>query len=171
MEVFRNNGALEISEIDPFLAELLRQIPASTSPDAVEAAEQRLYSPPAALSDKEFCAEWKLYVEPGLRRHFQAAREVVESDLKQLGENEKPFANSTLRIPHDHSESWLNALNQARLAIAAKFDFTEAELCDHYRSPIGSRRDLSLFQVNFYGFLQEFILREMDCGSETPPND
>ena len=30
------------------------------------------------------------------------------------------------------------------------------------RRPLGSRRDLSLFQVNFYGFLQEFILREME---------
>ena len=45
--------------------------------------------------------------------------------------------------------------------IAAKYNFTDGELCDHYRSPIGSRRDLSLFQVNFYGFLQEFILREL----------
>jgi len=43
-----------------------------------------------------------------------------------------------------------------------KKQFTELELSDHLRSPIGSRRDLSLFQVNFYGFLQEFILREMD---------
>ena len=56
----------------------------------------------------------------------------------------------------------MSALNQARLVIASKFAFTEAELCDHYRSPIGSRRDLSLFQVNFYGFLQEFILRELE---------
>jgi hypothetical protein len=53
------------------------------------------------------------------------------------------------------------------LVIAAKYDFTEGELCDHYRSPIGSRRDLSLFQVNFYGFLQEFILREIiGCGEK-----
>jgi hypothetical protein len=29
---------------------------------------------------------------------------------------------------------------------------------------LGSRRDLSLFQVNFYGFLQELILREMEEG-------
>ena len=57
---------------------------------------------------------------------------------------------------------WLNALNQARLVIAAKNNFTENELNDHFRSPIGSRRDLSLFQVNFYGFLQEFILRELE---------
>ncbi|MEO8044165.1 MAG: DUF2017 family protein [Spartobacteria bacterium] len=172
MEVSRNNGSLEISEIDPFLAELLRQIPVSTHPDSVPAAEQRLYSPPAEPNDKEFCAEWKIYVEPELRRIFQTATETVESDLQQLAENEKPFANSTLRIPHEHSEAWLNALNQARLALAAKFDFTESELCDHYRSPIGSRRDLSLFQVNFYGFLQEFILREMECDAgAAPPNE
>ncbi len=171
MEVFRNNGALEISEIDPFLAELLRQIPASTNPEAVPAAETRLYSAPAGPNEKEFCAEWKLYVEPGLRRHFQSATEVVETDLQQLGEPEKPFANSALRIPREHSDAWLNALNQARLAIAAKYDFSEAELCDHYRSPIGSRRDLSLFQVNFYGFLQEFILREMECENTPPPDE
>jgi hypothetical protein len=65
----------------------------------------------------------------------------------------------------ENSEAWLNALNQARLAIAAKYNFTDGELCDHYRSPIGSRRDLGLFQVNFYGFLQEFILQEMGAGS------
>ena len=171
MDVQRNNGAFEISEIDPFLAELLRQIPASTKTESVSAAERRLFSAPAVPDEKELCAEWKIYVEPELRRLFQSATETVESDLRQLGDNDKPFANCTLRIAHEHSDAWLNALNQARLAIAAKYDFTEAELCDHYRSPIGSRRDLSLFQVNFYGFLQEFILRELDCGGAGSPNE
>jgi hypothetical protein len=69
-----------------------------------------------------------------------------------------------LRIPAKNSDAWLNALNQARLVIAAKYNFTETDLCDHYRSPIGSRRDLGLFQVNFYGFLQEFILHEPEKG-------
>ena len=47
-------------------------------------------------------------------------------DLRQLnGDNEKTFANCTLRIPIEHAEAWLNALNQARLVIAAKFGFTE----------------------------------------------
>lgn len=73
----------------------------------------------------------------------------------------KSLGNRTLRIPSKHADAWLSALNQARLVIAAKNNFTESELNDHFRSPIGSRRDLSLFQVNFYGFLQEFILREM----------
>jgi len=78
-----------------------------------------------------------------------------------LNGGEKSLRNRTLRIPFEHADAWLNALNQARLVIAAKQEFTDAELNDHDRSPIGSRRDLSLFQVNFYGFLQEFILREM----------
>jgi hypothetical protein len=162
MEICRRKGAIEISELDPFLAELLRQIPASANPDGAPAAEQRLFSVPTAGKDAEICAEWKMYVEPELRRLFQSATETVASDLEQLNGNEKTFANRTLRIPAKHSDAWLNALNQARLVIAAKNNFTENELNDHLRSPIGSRRDLSLFQVNFYGFLQEFILRELE---------
>lgn len=162
MEFRRSGDVLELSELDPFLAELLRQIPASTKCDDAAVAEQRIFSAPAQPNEKELCAEWKLYVEPGLRRLFESATETVASDLQQLNGNQKPFANCTLRIPVDHTDAWLNALNQARLVIAAKNNFNEGELCDHYRSPIGSRRDLSLFQINFYGFLQEFILREVE---------
>ena len=162
MEICRRKSAIEISELDPFLAELLRQIPASANPDGAPAAEQRLFSPPTTGKDAEICAEWKMYVEPELRRLFQSATETVADDLEQLNGDEKTFANRTLRIPAKHSDAWLNALNQARLVIAVKNNFTENELNDHFRSPIGSRRDLSLFQVNFYGFLQEFILREQE---------
>jgi hypothetical protein len=165
MEIRRQGDALEISEIDPFLAELLRQIPESTHPEGVEAAESRLFSQPAAPDETELNAEWKLYVEPELRRIFQTATETVAGDLRQLNGPAKPFANCHLRIPTKHAEAWLSALNQARLVIAAKYNFSERELCDHFRSPIGSRRDLGLFQVNFYGFLQEFILHEVQDGS------
>jgi hypothetical protein len=88
--------------------------------------------------------------------------------LEQLDGKEKSVSNCTLRMPMQHADAWLNALNQARLAIAARCNFTETELCDHERSPIGSRRDLSLFQVNFYGFLQEFILREAGGVTDEP---
>lgn len=156
---------LELSELDPFLAELLRQIPESTKIEDTEAARDRVFTVPATSDEKELCAEWKLYVEPELHRLFQSATETVMDDLKPLNGASKPFANCTLRIPTRNADAWLNALNQARLVIASKYAFTEGELCDHYRSPIGSRRDLSLFQVNFYGFLQEFILHEMRAES------
>jgi len=162
MEICRRKGAIEISELDPFLAELLRQIPASANPDGAPAAEQRLFSSPTSRKQTDTCKEWKLYVEPELRRLFQSATQTVAADLEQLNGNEKSLANRTLRIPSKHADAWLSALNQARLVIVAKNNFTENELNDHFRSPIGSRRDLSLFQVNFYGFLQEFILRELE---------
>jgi Domain of unknown function (DUF2017) len=162
MEICRRGDVIEISDVDPFLAELLRQIPASTNSDDSPAAQQRLFSAPADASEKEVCQEWKIYVEPELRRLFQSAIETVAADLEQLNGKEKSVRNCTLRIPTLHADAWLNGLNQARLAIAARCNFTEGELGDQYRSPIGSRRDLSLFQVNFYGFLQEFILREMN---------
>lgn len=165
MEIRRQADVLEISELDPFLAELLRQIPESANAEGVAAAEERLFSLPGDRSDTNLCAEWKLYVEPELRRLFRSATETVSEDLKMLNGSATPFANCTLRIPTKNAEAWLSALNQARLVIASKFAFTEGELSDHYRSPIGSRRDLSLFQVNFYGFLQEFILHEMQAGS------
>jgi Domain of unknown function (DUF2017) len=161
MEICRRNDQIELSELDPFLAELLRQIPASADPGGVPAAEQRIFSAPTNGKEPDLCAEWKQYVEPELRRLFQTATQTVAADLEQLNGNEKSLANRTLRIPARHAEAWLSALNQARLVIAAKNEFTDRELSDHFRSPIGSRRDLSLFQINFYGFLQEFILREI----------
>lgn len=161
MELCRQGDVLEISDLDPFLAELLRQIPGSTNPQGSPAAEHRLFSSPADSSEKEICKEWKMYVEPELRRLFQTATETVAADLVQLNGKENSIVNCTLRIPAAHADAWLNTLNQARLAIAARHNFSDGELNDHYRSPIGSRRDLSLFQVNFYGFIQEFILREL----------
>ncbi len=164
MEICRKNDGLEISEIDPFLCELLRQIPESANTKDAPDAEARIFSAPAGENEEEFCEEWKLYVQPEMRRLFQSATETVASDLKQVSGNEKTFGNRTLRIPAQNADAWLSALNQARLAIATKHGFTERELCDQDRSPVGSRRDLSLFQVNFYGFLQEIILREFEMG-------
>ena len=166
MEICRRKDGLEISELDPFLAELLRQIPASTSIENSPAAQRRIFSAPAADEHKEICAEWKVYVKPELQRLFRSATETVIADLEQLSGDEKTFADRTLFIPTKHADAWLNALNQARLTIAARNDFSDGELGNNYGSPIGSRRDLSLFQVNFYGFLQEFILRELIGCSE-----
>ena len=160
MDIRREGDSLELSELDPFLAELLRQIPESANPGGEEAARARIYPSPADASETEMRAEWKVYVEPELRRLFQSATETVAADLQPLNGSSKPFANCTLRIPTGNADAWLSALNQARLVIASKYGFTEGELGDHFRSPIGSRRDLSLFQINFYGFLQEFILHE-----------
>jgi hypothetical protein len=118
MEICRQDDALQISDLDPFLAELLRQIPQSTSPRGEPAAEARLFSRPSV--EEEICAEWKSYVEPELRRLFRTASETVADDLTQLNGNEKSLSNCTLHIPIQHADAWLNTLNQPRLVIATK---------------------------------------------------
>src|SRR3954467_13860509 len=131
MDIRRKAQHLELSEVDPFLAELLRQVPESTAPGASDQAARRLYSDPA--NDPEVCEEWKLYVQPELRRLFQSATEVVSRDLGQLNGSGKSLRNCKLKIPIEHADQWLNTLNQARLVIAEKYQFTDKELCDHYR--------------------------------------
>ncbi|MEY2530207.1 MAG: hypothetical protein QOI96_292, partial [Verrucomicrobiota bacterium] len=96
MEICRDEDALQISDLDPFLAELLRQIPPSANPDGAPAAEARLFGQPSA--EQEMRAEWKSYVEPELRRLFRTASETVADDLEQLNGNEKSLSNCTLHI-------------------------------------------------------------------------
>ena len=96
MDICRRKDGLEISELDPFLAELLRQIPAGASTESSAPAQSRIYSEPA--DSREICAEWKLYVEPELRRIFETATETVSGDLAQLKSQTKPFANCTLAL-------------------------------------------------------------------------
>src|SRR3954453_10726449 len=124
MDICRRKDGLEITELDPFLAELLRQIPASTSVENSPTAYNRIFTPPAdPKHQQKICAEWKDYVEPELQRLFRSATDTVAADLQQLSGNEKTFANRTLTIPAEHADAWLNALNQARLAIAARNEF------------------------------------------------
>src|SRR5437660_10739379 len=117
MEICRQDQALEIRELDPFLAELLRQVPDSAQAKDSQAAEERLFSAPAAPEEKDLCAEWKVYVVPELRRLFQSATETVRQDLEQLQYTGKPFANCTLRTRLSHTGAWSIALIHARLAI------------------------------------------------------
>src|SRR5438067_12523967 len=99
MEICRRKNQNENSELDPFLAALLRQIPASSKTEGAPAAEQRNFSPPINGKETELCAEWKMYVEPELRRLVQTATQTEGADLEQLNGNEKSLASLTLRIP------------------------------------------------------------------------
>src|SRR2546423_2197455 len=145
MEICRQDQALEIRELDPFLAELLRQVPDSAQPKDSPAAEERLFSAPAAPKEKDLCAEWKVYVVPELRRLFQSATETVRQDLEQLRCIRKPFADCTLRIPLAHTDAWLRALNQAGLQIPPPYQFNDHEFWDHFPPPPDIGGDFGLF--------------------------
>jgi len=162
-----DDGDLLLLHLDLFLVELLRQIPLNADPGDSDAARERLFSVPTS-SDPKANDDWKNYVHPGMRQLFETATETVKRDLEtfeQMDEQQldEPSARAhcTLRIPAGHFENWLNALNQARLALAARHAFTDSDLDTDEPLSLIDQRGLSLFQIHFYGFLQECLIREL----------
>jgi Domain of unknown function (DUF2017) len=147
-----------LTRLDLFCCELLHQIPVSAECEEGDAAGQRLYSSPTHGADPESDEDWKEYVAPELRDLFRSAMDVVREDLTDFPPAE-PRPYYVLKIPVEHLRNWINALNQARLALAARYDVTEEDM---ERMPErGDVRSLAIFQIHFYGFLQECFLREL----------
>ena len=151
---------MELADMDFLCGQLIQQIIPSAQATNEPAVEQRLFSSPTGDEEPDFEEDWKSYVEPDLRSLFRSTQEIVESDLKRFNPEESGDS-STLRIPVKNLEAWIHTLNQARLAIAARFDFTDKEMEKHL-SLGGDARGLALFQIHFYGFLQECFLQQLD---------
>jgi hypothetical protein len=151
---------IALEEIDGLIGELLRQIPASADPSGSDAATARLFPSLTEGREPGADADWREYVEPGLRELFLDAVSVVREDLKDFPP-EPEAGDRALRLPVKHLDAWIHALNQARLALAARHDFTEHEL-EHHLPSEGGERAFALFQIHFYGLLQEFFLRQLE---------
>jgi hypothetical protein len=155
-------NSIELAEIEPIEAELLRKVPSVCHTGGDSRAEARLFSSPAAASERQFLSDWDEYVRPELRHLFLSARETVTADLEKL--SDRPGHHSRLVVPRAHSDAWLNTLNQARLILASKFDFSDEELSMHEVPKSFSRRDLVLLQINFYAAIQERLIDAIDVG-------
>ena len=153
----------EFVGIDPFLAEIIRQIPRAANPEDDTAAKARLFSSPSATPD-ELSRDWQEYVVPDLRAGFDTALARVQHDLAENlcetdGEDDFPFR---LQVPLDHVDAWLSALNQARLVLAARHSFSDEELAGHFHPQLTSLRELALYQITIYGWMQELLLSTLD---------
>ena len=156
--------AIEFSRIEQIEAELLRQVPACCDLDEGGKAEARIFPSPTSTNDPDFVRDWHEYVRPELQHLFRSAKETVETDLGSL--KMKVGHLGRFLVPLEHGEPWLNALNQARLILAAKFEFSEAELSAFGLSRTFSQRDLVLHQINFYAAIQERIIEILNAGDE-----
>lgn len=161
MTIYRpDSTTLTIAGIEPFLCELFAQIIPSADPSGSEAARRRLFSSPSRGAVPELDEDWTSLIEPELRRLFQSALEVVRTDLAPLAPA-RGKKRDTLHLPVANLESWVHALNQARLTLTARYAFTEQEM-EALVPEAGEPRAYALFQVHFYGFLQECFLRELE---------
>jgi len=148
------DGSLVLSEIDPALRSVLDQIPYAADPLDNAAARERLYPEPATGADASgIREEWNEYVRPELHAWFHTAVDVVIADLQKLDEK------GELLISAAHVDAWLNALNQARLSLAARHNVTEADMDRQMPYVLKNDRDYALFQIHIYGLLQEYLVR------------
>ncbi len=110
--------------------------------------------------DPNFLAEWETYVTPDLKHLFQEANETVAMDIHGL-EMEKDGKGESwaILIPGNHLDQWLNSLNQVRLVLATQNNFTEEDMDSTLPQIIETERELHLLQIQFYGYLQEVILK------------
>lgn len=153
------DGRLGFGQIPSVLAELLRQIPLWRERESDEAASRLFPSPCSDPEEEEFREDWKAHVEPELQEIFQSARQVVEADLHGMKGKDDEFS---LEFPRKHGEAWLNALNQARLAIAAQYELGEKDLAELESAVIATQHDLAVLQVNFYAAIQQWLIEALD---------
>jgi len=152
-------GRLGLRQISAPLAELLRQIPKIGGVES-EAAEARLYPHPSGdEAEDRLRADWKAYVQPGLHELFQSARQVVDADLRGLREEDGSFS---IEFSVKHAEAWINALNQARLAIAAVYGFDEGDISRPWPSQITTESELALVQIDIYADIQHWLVEMLE---------
>ena len=163
MLIRRSNDHLLLDQLDIFSLEILRLIPTSANPDGNLEAEDRLFSKPESVRGK-FSEDWEAYVKPELRHLFQSAITTVESDLKCPVESpgDVGVPHYSLRVPFNHMEAWVSAVNQARLVIATRHRFDTEDLERSLPEFIESPLDMALLQIHIYDFLLLNFLQEME---------
>lgn len=153
-------GALVLEEIPDFLLQALERLP-TIGGSTNARVEERFF--PAPSPDAGIAEDWKSFVQPELHEWFVAARDVVQSDLRTAKHRKSGFA---FQIPRKHQEAWLNALNQARLAIFEENRLTEADMDSNLTFDPEDPHSMAVFQIGFYGFLLDCLVRLLEGDSE-----
>lgn len=150
------DGRVGLREVPVVFADLLRQVPHCADRES-EAVESRLFPTPSLDDEEEDLREdWKAHVQPGLHEIFLSARQVVEADLRALKEEDQACS---LEFPLKHADAWMNALNQARLSLAAQHNIGDREIEGPGPMQILNERDLALLQIEFYGGILQWLVQ------------
>ena len=158
MKFYQQENHVEFTGIDLFVGQLIRQIPDAANPEGSNAAERRLYPSPS-MDNEELAEDWCELVVPELKTQFSSAISQVAHDVEEglTGTDDTEFGYR-LQIPIDHVDQWLSALNQARLVLGSRFAFTEAEMNEQFGSQLTTLREVVLYQIMIYGWMQELLL-------------
>ena len=150
-----DEDTLEITGIGFLESAILWRLAAAADPHGSAAAEERLAGSLTGGTEPGLDEDWKEHVLPELRTMFASAVEIVRLDI--VGSWLSPGTDAALRVPVHHVEPWLIALNQARLALAARHDLTEEAMTQRPPEDLQPRTLARLF-VDFFADLQQLLL-------------
>ncbi len=148
-------ATIEVSGIGFLEGEILWRLATAADPTGSEAARQRLASSPSGGAEPALDEDWNEHVIPELQALFASAVQIVRSDLAHSWI--RPGTDASVRVPTGHVEAWLIALNQARLALAARHGLTEEVMTQHPPENLQPDTLARLF-VDFFGGLQQLLL-------------
>ena len=150
------DGSLLLGGLDEFLTTLIRDLPQIGCPEPC--SESRLFPNLTGGRQPEADADWAEFVRPELEAQFEWNRDRVAEDCEKI-RADGPDAFQ-LVIPKANGPAWVHALNQARISLSAKYCFTEAQMEEGIAD--GGLERVAMFQMQFYGMLQEWVLSVVD---------
>ena len=150
------DGTFHLRELPPLMALSLREMPALLEPDA-PGIRDRIAATPYP-GDEEGTAHWERNAAPELAHLFQAARDIVETDLIALRPEAKTRGRFRLGIPAAHLNAWLSSLSAARVGLAERHGFGEADLESVLPEDITDDRERALILVHLLGWVQGLLL-------------
>jgi hypothetical protein len=152
------DGDIVFGDLDEFFGALLRRLPDCAAAED-EATKRRLYGGVTGGKDPDADEEWKEMVAPELQDLFRSHIDIVTRDLENIEERDEEL---TLRVPSEHIHAWIHTLNQARLALGAKWDVTEDDMSGRGINDADPEKAFALLQIEIYGLILNFFIQQVD---------
>ncbi len=155
---------LLLADIPAPLAVMLIGVPDIGEAGVEGPAADRLFPEPSRQFDENLNEEWREYVVPGIKDLFASSREILRADLSSLSLQILEAADGaastffSVEFPRDHAMAWLNALNQARLVLAERINYTEKDSSRFDPHVPPTERGMAVYQIELFAIVQEWLL-------------
>ncbi len=149
-------GRLCLSGIDDGWQWVLARVPALLAGDQPPAVRERLLPNPS--NNAEINRDWRELVVPELEALWKVNYELMAADLARLEADPDQSDRARITFPENHAAAWISAINQARLALGARWNVTGADMNRPLRKPGSDPREHDILLIHLLASaLQLFI--------------
>jgi hypothetical protein len=105
--------------------------------------------------------DWSEFVVPELEALWKANHELMAADLTRMETDPDQPERTRITFPENHVAAWISAINQARLALGARWNVTEADMNRPLRKLGSNPREHDILLIHLLAnALQVFIEAE-----------